>query len=154
MQQPELSQPQDPLDLLRRFTPTPLKAVYRIGTVRVVVETNDFALLPALRLEAECQEPSRLSLEWKLVRDADASAPLESPVFLSTETLIVVAMGSACILGLDRERRELSGFIGAAVDGHTFQEFLVPHLIHMTNEVARNERKCRTSEWGMESLNA
>ena len=38
----------DPLDALRRFIPTPLKAVYRIGSVRVMVETNDFTLLPIL----------------------------------------------------------------------------------------------------------
>ena len=36
----------DPLDLLRRFVPTPLKAVYQFGAVRVIVQTNDFSLLP------------------------------------------------------------------------------------------------------------
>ena len=59
MQRPELSRAQDPPDLLRRFTPTPLKAVYRIGEIRLIVETNDFALLPTLRLEAECDEPQQ-----------------------------------------------------------------------------------------------
>jgi hypothetical protein len=140
MQRPEPSHAQDPLDLLRRFTATPLKGVYRIGEIRVVVETNDFALLPRLDLEAEFNKPQRLSLEWKLVRDADARAPLEAPIYLTTETLMVVAMGSACLLGLDKERRELLGFIGAAVDGRTFQEFLLPHLIRMTQETVRGDK--------------
>ncbi len=152
MHRPEISCVQDPLDVLRRFTPTPLKATYRIGAIRVVVETNDFALLPTLRLEAECDEPQKLSLEWKLVRDTDVRAPLETPIFLTTKTLTVVAMGSACILGLDRERHELLGFIGTAVDGRTFQEFLMPHLIRMTNEAVHGVQDPRSNEWRKESL--
>lgn len=152
MQQPDVSRAHDPLDLLRRFTPTPLKATYRIGAIRVVVETNDFALLPTMRLEAECDEPETLSVEWKLVRDAGARAPLEPSTVLTAKTLTVVAMGSACILGLDRERHELVGFIGAAVDSRTFQEFLVPHLIRLTNESVHGDRNAPIDEQRTEPL--
>lgn len=140
MQRPESSRLQDPLDLLRRFIPTPLKAVYRIGEIRVVVETNDFSLLPTLPLDADLDEPQRLRLEWKLVRDADSQAPLDAPVFLTSGALTVVGMGGACLLGVDHERRELFGFIGAGVDGSTYQEFLVPYLSTITNEVVYGGR--------------
>jgi hypothetical protein len=43
-------------------------------------------------------------------------------------------MGTACLLALDHERRELLGFVGADVDARTHQEFLVPFLCRMTNE--------------------
>ena len=152
MQRPELSREQDPPDLLRRFTPTPLKAVYRIGEIRLIVETNDFALLPTLRLEAEFDEPQRVSMHWKLVRDAEVHAPLKTPVFLNTDALTVLTMGSACLLGLDHERNDLVGFIGAAVDGRTFQEFLVPQLIWMTNNAVHGEQKPRNPESSMELL--
>jgi hypothetical protein len=124
----------DPLDVLRRFIPTPLKAVYRIGSVRVIVETNDFTLLPILPLDAEMDDSGEASLDWKLVRDPDARGLLETPVFLSSGTLTVVEMGTACLVGLDHERRELLGFMGSDVDARTYQEFLVPFLCRMTNE--------------------
>jgi hypothetical protein len=124
----------DPLDLLRRFIPTPLRAIYRIGFYRVMVQTNDFTLLPALPLEANPNMPAEHTLEWKLIRDIDSHELLESPTLLTSSTLTVVAMGSACLLGLDHERRELFGFIGSGIDTRTHQEFIVPFLFRMTSE--------------------
>jgi len=124
----------DPLDALRRLIPTPLKAVYRIGSLRVMVETNDFTLLPILPMETDTDATGDGTLEWKLVRDPDARGLLDTPVFLSSVSLTVVEMGAACLLGLDHERRELVGFLGNDVDARTYQEFLVPFLCRMTNE--------------------
>jgi hypothetical protein len=124
----------DPLDLLRRFVATPLKAMYRIGGTRVMLQTNDFALLPTALLEAGCDKAAGWDFEWKLVRDADSCGPLAKPLFLTSEALTVVEMGNACMVGVDRERRELLAFIGRDVDTRTFQEFLVPLLCRMMNE--------------------
>jgi hypothetical protein len=125
----------EPPDLLRRFVPMPQKASYRVGPGLVLVQTNDFTLLPALPLGVDLDLRKHQILEWKLVRDTDTRGLLETPRFLVTETLTIVEMGSACLLGLDRERRELFGFIGAEVDSRTYQDFLVPLLTRMTNEV-------------------
>jgi hypothetical protein len=125
----------DPLDLLRRFIPTPLKATYRVGTVRVTVQTNDFSLLPTLPSQPDPGISDDCNLEWKLVRDTGSSGLLETPTFLTAGALTVVEMGPACLLGLDHERRELLGFIGADIDARTHQDFLVPFLCRMTNEV-------------------
>ncbi len=135
MQQHDFPNHNDPLDLLRRFVPTPLKAVYRIGSVSVIVRTNDITLLPAFPLGADLDIDGERILEWKLIRDADSPGLLEEPVFLNSGALTIVEMGTACLLALDHERRELLGFIGADVDARTHQEFLVPFLCRMTNEV-------------------
>lgn len=134
MPQPDSLAHDDPLDLLRRFIPTPLRAVYRVGSNRVIVQTNDFALLPALPSDANPNMPVEHTLEWKLIRDMDSPGPLESPTWLTSSVLTVVAMGTGCLVGLDHERRELLGFIGCNIDARTHQEFLVPFLCRLTGE--------------------
>jgi len=124
----------DPLDILRRFVPTPLKAMYRIGATRVMVQTNDFSLIPTLLLGTNFDVTTGWDWEWKLVRDAGTSGPLESPMVLTSEALTVVEMGTACLLGVDYERRELLAFIGEDIDARTYQEFLVRFFCRMTNE--------------------
>ena len=125
---------QDPLDLLRRFIPTPLRTRFRIAAATVVVETNDFSLLPALPLETASREFLPANLSWKLVRDPDARGLLQEPLLLISAQLTIAAMGPACLLGVDRERRELLCFIGADVDPRTFQEFLVPFLCRLSTQ--------------------
>lgn len=127
---------QDPLDLLRRFIPTPLRTRFRIGDSNVTVETNDFTLLPAFPLDTEPADANPANIEWKLVRDLDAPGLLEEPLLLTSGNLTIVGMGTACLLGLDHERRELLCFIGPDVDGRTFQEFLVPYFCRLTNQMA------------------
>ena len=127
---------QDPLDLLRRFIPTPLRTRFHVGDSNVTVETNDFTLLPALPLDAACASAHPADIEWKLIRDLDAPGLLEEPLLLSSGNLTVVGMGTACLLGLDHERRELLCFIGPDIDGRTFQEFLVPYFCRLTSQVA------------------
>lgn len=130
----DLAYYEDPLDLLRRFTPTPLRTRFRIAGATVVVETNDFSLLPALPLETFSSGIPPASLDWKLVRDPDARGLLQEPLVLLSGRLTIVAMGAACLLGVDRERRELLCFIGADVDPRTFQEFLVPFLCQLSTQ--------------------
>ena len=126
---------QDPLDALRRFIPTPLRTRFHVGDTRVTVETNDFTLLPALPLDTNSTDLCWPDIAWKLVRDLDASGLLEEPLVLTSGSLTVVGMGTACLLGLDHERRELLCFIGANVDGRTFQEYLLPYLFQLTCEL-------------------
>jgi hypothetical protein len=140
-------------DLLRRFIPTPVKAMYRVGGARVMVQTNDFTLLPALPLEADHARAGEQNLEWTLIRDADSHGLLEPPTFLTSGTLTVVVMGTACLVGLDHERRELLGFIGADIDTRTHQEFLVPLLCQMTNGVPVSDPGFRLAISGKEFAN-
>lgn len=140
----------EPLDVLRRFIPTPLRAMYRIQRICVTVETNDFALLPALPLQPDLHPREENLVEWKLIRDDDSEGMLESPRFLTTGSLTVVEMGTACLLGIDHERRELLGFIGAGVDARTYQEFLVPFLCEMAVQTFCADRDFLTLDCGKE----
>lgn len=148
------SGPRDPLDLLRRFIPTPLRTRFRIGNLRVVVETNDFTLLPVLPLEMDSAELAEPSLEWKLVRDLDASGVLEAPLLLTSGNLTVVAMGTACLLGMDQEQRELLCFIGSGVDSRTFQDFLVPFLCRLSKANLGSFSDQDSNEWNNETTDA
>lgn len=143
----------DPLDLLRRFLPAPLKAMYRLGTLPVLVQTNDFALLPPLPLDTALGETCESPLEWKIIRDADSRGLLEAPTILRCQTLTIVEMGPPCLIGLDHERHELLGFIGADVDAHTYREFLLPFLCHITAEVFSIESLSGAMNWKEEIVN-
>lgn len=125
----------DPLDLLQRFVPTPLRALYDIGTVRVTLQTNDITLLPTIPLAAGLDVPGEQGLEWRLVRDWDCPGPLEAPIVLTSGALMIVAMGPACLLGVDQEKRKLLGFIGSAIDQRTHQEVLIPLLYRLTKKM-------------------
>jgi hypothetical protein len=105
-----------------------------MGPIQVVVETNDFTLLPGLPLDEAGADRADGTFEWKLVRDTEAVGPLAEPVSLTSGTLTMVYMGAACLLGLDHERRELLGFIGLEVGASTFQEYLLPILCRMSTE--------------------
>ena len=133
MLQPESRTYSDPLDLLRRFVPTPLKAKYRVGEFRVMVQTNDITLIPIALFGTDLNAADGWDWEWKLVRDPDVPEPLESPLSLASDALTVVTMGTACLLGVDHERRELLAFIGAGVDTNAYQHVLVPLFCRMLN---------------------
>jgi hypothetical protein len=124
----------DPLDLLRRFIPTPLRTRFRAGRIAFLVDTNDFSLLPTLPLESASGILDSCTFTWKLVRDADVPGVLQKPLVLLTGELTVVTMGPPCLLALDHKLRELVCFIGAEVDSRTFQEYLVPFLCRLSAE--------------------
>jgi hypothetical protein len=143
MQEHDSSWYAEPPDLLRRFVPTSINAVYRVGGVRVVVQTNDFTLLPALPLAQDHVRAEEQNVVWTLIRDADSHGLPEPPLFLKSGRLTVVMMGTACLIGLDHEKRELVGFIGADIGPGTHQESLVPLLCQMTNEVVESDSSTR-----------
>jgi hypothetical protein len=130
----------DPLDPLRRFIATPLRTRFRVGATRVLVQTNDFRLLPELPLDTATQEMRGASLEWKLIRDHDAPGLLDEPLILTGGPLTIASMGPACLVGVDHERGELLSFIGGEVDARTFQEVLVPFFCRLTNEAAESQK--------------
>jgi hypothetical protein len=132
----DLTNQPDPLDVLRRFTPTPLRTRFRLGATRVTVQTNDFKLLPTFPLDTAMNGPSARELEWTIIRDQDAPGLLQEPLVLNSEELTIATMGPACLVGVDHERGELLCFVGAEVDARTFQEVLVPYFCGLTKEIS------------------
>jgi hypothetical protein len=153
MREPDSANYVDPPDLLCRFIPTPLRAVYRISSIRVIVETNDFTLLPVLPLDVTLDAPHEQSLLWQLVRDKDSHGLLEEPMLLTSGTLTTVTMGTACLFGLDQEARELLGFIGAEIDARTYHDFVVPFFCRMTDKALNGDPSPHFSRWSKESAN-
>jgi hypothetical protein len=153
MQDPDASNNFEAPDLLRRFIPTPVTTKYRVGELRMMVRTNDFTLLPVLPFDPDHDGAGEQNLEWTLIRDADSRGLLESPLFLKSGTLTVVLLGTACVVGLDHERRELFGFIGADIDVGPHQEFLIPLLCQMANEVLVSDPDSRGAIWRKEVAN-
>lgn len=125
----------DPLDLLRRFIPTPIKSIYRVASIHVNVKTNDITLLPLFPSEAHLEAFGVNNFEWKLIRDADCPGLLEPPMCITSGALTIVGMGPACLTGVDREKRELLAFIGTDIDTRTFQGFLIPLFSQLTTEM-------------------
>ena len=128
----------DPLDLLRRFAPTPLKAEVNLEIANVVLETNDLSFLPSLS-RLSTAEISTKSCIWKIVRDVDVRGTTLEASIVMAGNLIVYSMGPACLIGADRERGEILAFIGRDVDTHSFQEAILPALCRLTEFVTRQQ---------------
>jgi hypothetical protein len=128
----------DPLDLLRRFAPTPLKAFVYLEFANVLLETNDFSFLPTLSQPGTCDSSSQPCL-WKIVRDVDVRGATTDASIVMAGSLIVYSMGPACLIGADRERGEILAFIGRDVDVRVFQESILPALIRLTEFVTRKQ---------------
>jgi len=128
----------DPLDLLRRFAPTPLKAEVNLEIANVVLETNDLSFLPSLS-GLSSTEISTKSCIWKIVRDVDVRGTTMEASIVMAGNLIVYSMGPACLIGADRERSEILAFIGRDVDTHSFQEVILPALCRLTEFVTRQQ---------------
>jgi hypothetical protein len=128
----------DPLDLLRRFAPTPLKVEVNLEIANVVLETNDLSFLPSLS-GLSSTEISTKSCIWKIVRDVDVRGTTMEASIVMAGNLIVYSMGPACLIGADRERSEILAFIGRDVDTHSFQEVILPALCRLTEFVTRQQ---------------
>ena len=134
----ELASYRDPLDLLRRFSPTPLKTQVHLESANVLLETNDLSFLPSLPFpRSPISSPPLQSCLWKLVRDVDVRHKIAEASIVMAGSLIVYSMGPACIIGADRERKEILAFIGIEVDARTYQESILPALCRLTDFVMR-----------------
>lgn len=130
----------DPLDLLRRFAPTPLRSLVYLEFTNIVLETNDVSFLSPLALLA-VREPSSRSCLWKIVRDVDVCGPIMEASIVMAGNLIVYCLGPACLIGADRERGEILACVGRDVDAKLFGESVVPALLRLTEFVTRKQEE-------------
>jgi hypothetical protein len=136
----EIISRRDPLDLLRRFAPTPLKTHVQLEFANVLLETNDLSFFTSLSLlSPSTSAPSSQPCLWKIVRDVDVRLKITEASIVMAGSLIVYSMGPACMIGADRERKEILAFIGLEVDACCFQESVLPALCRLTEFVMRQE---------------
>jgi hypothetical protein len=122
-----------PLDVLRRFMPSPLKKLLKFEEEIILVETNDSSLLmPLVYFDSQATSAISPAFHWKLLRDADVRGkPARATIFVA-ESLLVANMGRACLAGMDLERKELLAFIGGEVDPQDYQIHVFPVLSGLT----------------------
>jgi hypothetical protein len=148
---PELKSYREPLDLLRRFSPTPLRMPVLLPFATVELETNDLSLFPNLvsmdsrsngiRTQQTSGEyltaPAAHACLWKIVRDVDVRGKTAEASIVMAGSLIIYTMGPACLMGADRDRNEILGFIGRDVDTSVFQDCILPTLLRLTEYVTK-----------------
>jgi hypothetical protein len=146
MRSHEITSYRDPLDLLHRFTPTPLKVNVPLEFANVTLETNDLSFFPETEPRAaDASSPTDDAGDralpiclWKILRDLDARQPLAEPTIVMSGNLITYTMGPACLVAADRERKEVLAFIGTAADARTFRDTIFPALCRLTEFVVRS----------------
>jgi hypothetical protein len=122
-----------PLDVLRRFMPSPLKALIKFEKEIILVETNDSSLLLPLGYFVSQSSPVfSPAFHWKLLRDADVRGKPAEATIVMAGSLLVANMGPACIAGIDLEQKEVLAFIGRDVDSHDYQNYVFPILSGLT----------------------
>ena len=122
-----------PLDVLRRFMPSPLKTLIKFEEGIILVETNDSSLLlPLGYLDSETTSAISPAFHWKLLRDEDVLGKPAGATILMAGSLLVANMGPACLAGMDLERKELLAFIGGEVDPQDYQICVFPVLSRLT----------------------
>src|SRR5277367_1984421 len=124
----------DPRDAVREFTPAPFRTRFKSGPTLVMVHTNDFALLPALPLETAPVALDDPIFEWTVVRDDEASGLFDQMLPPNSALIPAADTGPSCLLGVDRERRELFCLIATEVDARVFQEALLPFFCRLMHD--------------------
>jgi hypothetical protein len=133
MQPRQIDTYSDPLDLLWRFAPTPYVSAFHVGDFHVRVESNDPAIL-ALLSQTQCREPvlNDCTFLWRIISDSAVAGGAESATILADGDVTFVNMGPAFLVAVDRQRKELLGFVGTGVSNSEFEEMIVPLLVRLT----------------------
>jgi hypothetical protein len=139
-----------PADLLRRFTPTPLKAAFALDGVNVVVSTNQQFLVHRLQdaWGSAASERVRGSVfDWRVVVEANDHLQLESASIyhLRHDGLALITFGQNGFLACDLRTREGIGFIPQCLvnNGDLFQRNVLPALIALIKAAVDNPSTSR-----------
>jgi len=122
-------------DLLRRHIATPyISTVFTDGGL-VTLETNDMELSNTIRHELSRGRKHRPRhsesgpQHWKLIRDDAAPRGGDEITVLAAMTLQTLLFGNGTIITVDRERREVLGFIAPDVTRPVFSTDLLPLIL-------------------------
>lgn len=118
-------------DLLRRFVRTPHISSFCIGGTWVRLETNDLTLTSTIQsMTAGCETENRGEVShWKLIRDEQAPCGGREVTVLSSEPIGTLLLGFGTVIAVDRERREILGFIAPDVTGRVFMAIVLPLIL-------------------------
>jgi hypothetical protein len=121
-------------DLLRRFVETPYAVSFTSGDATVRIEANEFALLNKMHGAMVSQNGFGTEiLTWKLIRDEAAPCDGKELTILFFGPLNVILAGTGTVIAIDREQREVLGFIAANVSSDEFVTALLPIVLKLSH---------------------
>jgi hypothetical protein len=120
-------------DLLRRFVPAPHVCNLFAGGSCVRLETNDPSIVTAMRsvTAPSPNENGRVSYSWKLIRDEEGPSGGREITILSSGPLSTLLLSMGTVIAIDRERREVLGFIAPDVSAEEFVSSWLPLITQL-----------------------
>jgi hypothetical protein len=120
-------------DLLRRFVDTPHIARFQVGSTRARLETNDLILAATIQAAtAGCETEGAGELwYWKLIIDEQAPRGGREVIVLSAGPIGTMIVGLGTVIAVDRERREVLGFVAPDILGEEFVAIVLPRILKL-----------------------
>lgn len=131
---------QEPVpDLLHRFTPAPQFAELIVEGILLAVQTNDSRIITEMRQSGpeEIRSQFQRPVLVRVVRDDDAPTEGSEIVVMSSWPVVTLLAGTGTMLLLDRERREVLGFLSNAVSAERFVRELLPIFLKTLRDEPR-----------------
>jgi len=119
-------------DLLRRFVPAPHVSNVFAGDTCVRLETNDPSIVAAMPnvTASSAEENAEVSYFWKLIRDEEAPCGGREVTIFSFGPLSTLLLGAGTVIAVDRERREVLGFIAPDVGAKELVTSWLPLILN------------------------
>jgi hypothetical protein len=128
-----------PIDLLKRFTRTPLEVAFELSGTTVRVETNSDVMIDRLRMFLPAAKVHcNAMLFWRIVVEPEHEACDESPSVhrMSHGGLAYVRIGRRSFLAYDWQAHQGVSFISEnlASNEKMFSQYFLPALMSLLNE--------------------
>ncbi len=117
----------EPPDLLRRFVPLPHDLCVRNEDLHLHLTTNEPRLAAALGSIAECGNDN--NMKCTISCDPDVSASFGDEIGIDTGDSTFLSFGRACVIAINREKREITGFVAAGILEGAWPVIVVPALM-------------------------
>jgi hypothetical protein len=120
-------------DLLRRFVATPHISTFAIKGFHVTLETNDTGLIQTLEtFLAGCDSASQPQTSyWKLIRDELAPCGGREITVVPSGSMHTLLIGLGTLVVIDRERREVLGFIALDFSEADLATIALPRILNL-----------------------
>lgn len=125
---PEL-QLSSPPDLLRRFVPLPYEVCIRSANSHLHFRTNEPRLATALGTTATECGSDIAKIKCTILCDSELSAELSEGIVLETSDAVFLNFGRECLIAVDRETQEVTGFVAAELLEGAWSATIVPALM-------------------------
>lgn len=126
-------------DPLWRLGPTPFSLRMCLGRLRVRLESNDPQILTILaKMMPEKSTDLDHTYLWRIIRDLEASGGIEPATILVDGDLTFLKMGPGVFAGVDRQQRELLGFVGTGVCDNALEQTVFPLFVQLTLGAAKD----------------